>query len=117
MTFGLGTINRNGFQLGPNDTLTIDGPICLILGVVTVVIGITRLVGSEMPALLQRSSIVTGIAAGILIALNWSGVHSIVVRVQNAGAAAAIGYGYWICAIGAAVAIVAGLVLRSADKG
>lgn len=113
MTFGLGTISRNGFQLGANDALTAAGPVLAILGIVTVIIGITRLTGTVMPSWLQRSTIVSGLAAGVVVAVNWSGIHQVVENAQGSGISAAIGYGYWVCALGAVVAVAAGFVLRS----
>jgi hypothetical protein len=113
VTVGLGAVTRNGFQLGQNDTITPDGPIVLILGIVTIVAGIVRLTGSLMPGWIQRSPVVTGIGAGLVLWANWSGLQHLVRTIQGAGITAAVGYGYWICAVGAAVAVIAGLVLQS----
>ena len=115
MTFGLGSVSRNGFQLGVNDAVTVDGPLLALLGIVTIIIGITRLTGTAMPSWLQRSTIVSGIVAAIIIALNWTGIHQVVESVQGSGISAAIGYGYWVCALGAVVAVVAGFILRSGN--
>lgn len=95
------TVNRNAFQLGANDTLTLEGPIVLLFGIVTLVIGITRLRQAEMPRYFQRSSIVTGLLAGIVVALDYPTNHPF-----------EPGYGYWVCAAGALVAVVGGIVLR-----
>jgi hypothetical protein len=115
MTFGLLGLSRNGFQLGDNESLTADGPTCLVLGIITVIIGITRLTGTSMPRWIERSTIVTGILAGLTVVANWSAIHDFVSTIQSKGTSAAIGYGYWICATGAVVAVVAGFILRSAE--
>jgi hypothetical protein len=110
------SISRNAFQLGANESLTVDGPICILLGIVTLIIGITRLTGSTMPRFIQRSSIITGIAVGVLLILDWSGLHDLVNQINGTnGAIASIGYGYWVSGVGALVAIVGGLVLRTSD--
>ena len=54
-------VSRNGFQLGNNFGFSADGVVCIILGVVTVLVGIARLTNSATPRFLQRSAIVTGI--------------------------------------------------------
>jgi len=114
-TVGLGAVSRNGFQLGVNDAVTVDGPVLALLGIITIIIGITRLTGTVMPSWLQRSTIISGLVAGIDVALHWPGIHQYVVNVQDSGVAAAIGYGYWLCALGAVVSVIAGFVLRASD--
>lgn len=110
-----GVISRNGFQMGTNESVTIDGPVCLILGLVTVVIGITRLTRSTMPRFLQRSSIATGIIVGVVLAADYAGIHGLVNQIGKGGFIASIGYGYWVCGVGAVVAVAGGIVLRSAQ--
>jgi hypothetical protein len=112
MTFGLGELTRNGFQLGADESLTADGPVLVLLGVLTAVIGITRLTNSSMPRGIQRSTLVTGLISGAVVGLNWSGIHSLVQNVQGTGTLAQVGYGYWICAIGAGLAVFSGFILR-----
>lgn len=115
VTLGLGNLTRNGFQMGQNDSVSIDGPLLLTLGVVTVIIGITRLTGTAMPAWIARSTIWTGLIAGISLWADHSGLQDLVSKAQGLQITAAIGYGYWICAVGAGIAVVAGFVLNSND--
>ena len=113
-TTGLGGVTRNGFQLGNNYSLTIDGPIVLMLGVITLVIGITRLTGNTMPSFIQRSSIITGLGAAFVVGSNYSGLHDWAQSINaNQYLSAAIGYGFWICSVGVLLSIVGGFVLRS----
>ena len=110
----VGSISRNAFQLGNDNSLTFDGPVLLFLGIITVVIGITRLTGTAMPRFLQRSSIVTGIVAALVIADDYSGLHDWAKQLNSSRVTtiAAIGYGFWICSAAALLCIVGGLVLR-----
>lgn len=115
-TTGFGTgLTRNGFQLGKLDSLTFDGPLILLLGIITVVIGITHVTRSAMPTFIQRSPIATGVVVGLLLVNRWSGIHDAVnaVNQKDASAFASVGYGFWLCAVGAGLAIIGGLVLRS----
>jgi hypothetical protein len=109
----IGTFARNGFQLGAHDSVTFDGPACLILGIVTIVIGITRLTNSAMPRFIQRSTIVTGVLVGLVLAGDYSSIHHSVNQITASGEIASIGYGYWVCGVGAVVAVAGGIVLRS----
>jgi len=111
----LASISRSGFQLGANDGFSADGVIALALGVVTVGIGIARLTNSRMPRWLTRSTIVTGIGAGLLFA---SDIGSVVAWERGINDAhpqlftAQVGIGLILLAVAAGVAVVAGLVLR-----
>ena len=112
-TTAIGGIQRNGFQLGANQSVTVDGPLCLLLGILTAVIGVTSPSRARMPWFLQRSSIVTGVVAGVLLAIEWPGIHNLVDQIVADGAGASVGYGYWVCAVGAVLAVVGGFVLRT----
>jgi hypothetical protein len=114
ITFNL-SVSRNGFQLGSGDSLTADGPIVLGLGVVSVVIGVAALTRSNMPRVFQRSSIVTGIGVGTTLIADWSGIHNIVNQVSAEGVTASIGYGYWVCGVGALLAVIGGIALHVAN--
>jgi hypothetical protein len=43
-----------------------DGIITLILGVVTILIGVTQFTATQVPAVMQRSSIATGVITGVV---------------------------------------------------
>jgi hypothetical protein len=111
------SISRDGFQLGNDDALTFDGPVLLLLGIVTIVIGVSRLTNTAPPRFLQRSSIVTGIVAAAVLINRYSGIHDLVNQVNSSSSAlASIGYGFWVCSAGALAAFVGGLVLRAAKR-
>lgn len=103
------TVNRNAFQLGANESLTAVGPVLVILAVVGVAIGVARLTRSSVPRGMQTSAVVLGFAMLLLVVLNYP------IRPSGLGSAViwSVTYGFWICAIGAAVVIVAGFTLRS----
>lgn len=101
------TINRNSFQLGTLDTVTFDGPLCLSLATVTLVIGIVRLT-TPMPMLIRRSTIITAIGIGIVLVDIYPGIHHLVQKTSQ-GASASIGLGFWICCVGAFLSLLGGL--------
>ena len=108
------TVSRNAFELGSDSGFSIDGVICVALGIVTAVIGIARLTRSAMPRLMQGSPIITGIAAALLVANRAPSINDLAREINSSSnglATASIGYGLWTVAVGAAVAIVAGLTL------
>ena len=108
--------NRNGFQLGVNQTFSVDGGVMLFLGLVTAIIGIARLTKSNVPPFLARSSIVTAIGAGILVTIDYSSLHDLANRAHSVSGIeyGSIGIGYWVCVVGIVAAFLGGLVLRSA---
>lgn len=110
------TVNRNAFQLGDHYGFSADGAILIGLGLITITIGITRLVGAAMPRYLQRSTIVTGIGA-LVVALNRApSINDLANKVNDASnglVSASIGYGLWVTVVGGVVAVVAGFIMRS----
>jgi hypothetical protein len=112
------SISRDAFQLGTKDALTFDGPVILLLGIVTIVIGVSRLTRTAPPRFLQRSSIVTAIVVAIVLINRYSGIHDLVKQINSGSslAVASIGYGFWVCAAGAVAALIGGFVLRGANK-
>jgi hypothetical protein len=116
---GFVSISRNSMQLGEGNSFSIDGAILLILGIITIVIGITRATRAQMPGFLQRSSVVTGAVAGALAIYDITQVNDLVQRVKSASslAVASIGVGAWITVVGAVIAVVGGLVLRGSKPG
>jgi hypothetical protein len=109
LTTGIVTVNRNGLQLGANDGFSIDGAIAIGLGVVAVLIGVTRLNRSAMPRLFQRSPIVVGIAGGLEM---WSSIDGTRATHVPALVTSSVGYGAWVVCIGAGIVLIGGLVLR-----
>ncbi|MGH9089981.1 MAG: hypothetical protein ACRDZR_01155 [Acidimicrobiales bacterium] len=106
------SLSRNGFQLGTNGSMTFDGPVCVLLAVIAIVIGVTRITASSMPRFMQRSSIVVGIVVGLVLADRWPGLHDYVNQFGSRVVTASIGYGFWLCALGALVTVIGGIVLR-----
>lgn len=101
-------LNRNAFQLGPNLSVTFAGPVVLAFGALSIVIGIVRLLNSSMPRYVQGSTIVTGLVSGAIIAYNYP-VNS------NRAVITTVAYGYWICAVGAGLAFLGGVMMRRPD--
>jgi hypothetical protein len=107
----IGTISRNGMEGG-------DGIITLILGVVTILIGVTQLTATNLPTLLQRSPIVTGAITAIVAVINYLNVQQRIegVRQESELIAASVGAGIWTLVVGAVLAIVGGVLIRKLPK-
>jgi hypothetical protein len=112
----VGTISVNGMQGG-------DGVITLVLGVITILIGVTRLTATKMPARLWRSSIVTGVITGALAIYDYNQVQERITGAKTAAKAtgdlpfdipvvANVGTGIWALFVGAALAILGGMLVR-----
>ena len=108
-SLGFVSVNRNAFQLGTRESVTWTGPVVIILAVVGAMIGIARLTNSSMPRGLQTSALVLGIAMALVVGVSYptapSGLSSEVIW--------SVGFGFWLCVIGAAVVIGGGIVMRS----
>jgi hypothetical protein len=107
----VGTISRNGMEGG-------DGIITLVLGVVTILIGVTQLTATNLPTLVQRSTIVTGAITGIVAIINYLNVQRRIedVREESELIAASVGAGIWTLIVGAVLAIVGGVLVRKLPK-
>jgi FtsH-binding integral membrane protein len=112
-TTGLGGVSRNAFQLGNGESLTVDGPIAFVLGLILVGIAIARLTGSAMPRYLQRSPVVVALGAFLLLALEFVSLHDWVKRRTSSVVIASIGVGFWVCCAGSLVALFGGALERS----
>lgn len=115
-----GSLNRNSFQLGSRAGFSADGLVLVALGVLTVVVGVTRLIGSAMPKYLQRSTIVTGIGVLLLVINRAPSINSLSNQVGKSSkgmVSASIGYGLWVAAAAGVIAVVGGIILRSQPKG
>jgi hypothetical protein len=108
----IGTISRSGLDGGG------DGVITLALGIVTVLIGMARLMAATMPTLLYRASIITGLVAGATAIYANSQVQDRIAQAKDAAGefagllVANTGAGLWTLGIGAALAIIGGMVTR-----
>ncbi len=102
----VGTLTKSGMEGG-------DGIWTLILGTVTVVIGVVKLTASRMPSLLQSSPIVTGAISAVIAGVNLADISNRVdaARAASPLVAGSIGAGIWSILVGAALAIVGGFVL------
>jgi hypothetical protein len=74
-----------------------DGIITLMLGVVTILIGVSQLTATPMPALLQRSSIATGVITGVVAIQGYVDVQRRIedVKEQTELVSASVGAGIW----------------------
>jgi hypothetical protein len=109
-------VNRNAFQLGNRFGFSPDGLILIGLGVITITIGMARLARSTVPRYLQRSTIVTGLGALLIVFNREPPIHTVVRQLNKAGSgavSASIGYGVWVACLAGAVAIIGGLILRA----
>jgi hypothetical protein len=119
VTFGGLGAPQNAFQLGAfNESFRIDGVIALALGVVAVVIGIAGLMNSGLSRFIQRSPIIVGIGAGVLVATRLSALNVLVNGLNPALKGFGLGHasiaaGFYMVAVGAGLAVIAGLILRS----
>jgi hypothetical protein len=108
----IGTISRSGLDGGG------DGVITLALGVVTVLIGAARLMSTSMATLWYRASIITGLIVGATAIYANSQVQDRIAQAKDAAGefagllVANTGAGLWTLGIGAALAIVGGMVTR-----
>jgi len=107
----VGNISRSGIDGGG------DGLFTAGLGVVTALIALARFTATRLPSLVQRSSIVTGIAAGALAVFE---IHNVQQRIATATGASnlvtgAVGAGLYVIIGGAVLALVGGLILRQPE--
>jgi hypothetical protein len=112
-TAGFVSLSRSGLGFSS------DAIIILILGVLMLVMAIVRFTNTAMPRFLQNSPIVTGVVCGGLGIYDYIQVSN---RVKDAQAAsslvsASVGAGLYLVFVGAGLAVVGGIVLRSATEG
>jgi hypothetical protein len=95
-----------------------DGIITLILGVVTILISVSQLTATRLPALLQRSSIATGIITGAVAIYDYVDVQRRIqdVKEQTELISASVGAGIWTLIVGAILAIVGGVLVRNVPR-
>jgi hypothetical protein len=107
------SISRNAYQLGGHNMVTLDGPLCLALGLLTIVIGWVRLRRRPISRVIARFSILTGILVGLVLGDRWSGLAKIVNGLNDhSNVIAMVSYGYWMCAAGAVFAVLGGVIIR-----
>jgi uncharacterized Zn finger protein (UPF0148 family) len=112
----LATLSRNGMQLGDNMGFSVDGVVTLILGVVTCVIGLSRLLHFSLRRFFYSSSVITGLIAGAITAYNATQLHKFVASIGDESVTASLGYGLWVLLVGCALAIIGGFMVRVAAK-
>jgi uncharacterized integral membrane protein len=108
------SVSRNGMQLGQGDSFSVDGLLMLLLGLVTVVIAISRLANFPVPRWLQRSPVVVGIVAAVIAGSDIPSINDLVnsVRSSSSLATASVGFGVYVAIASGVVAAVGGLMLR-----
>src|SRR5436190_12930157 len=91
---GFISVNRNALQLGENNSLSIDGILLLVFGILAIVIAITRASGASMPRFLQGSAIVVGVIAGLLCVYDIIQVNDLTKTIRDASSLATASVGF-----------------------
>jgi hypothetical protein len=102
--FSIPTITYNGIERG-------DGIITLLLGVITILIGVSQVTTTRLPGMALRSSIATAVIAGMVAIYDYLDEprHETEVAVSARS-------GIWILILGAILAIVGGGLVQTASK-
>jgi hypothetical protein len=95
-----------------------DGIITLILGVVTILIGVTQFTATQLPAVMHRSSIATGVITGVVATYDYLDVQQRIEAAKGESEliVASIAAGIWTLIIGAILAIVGGVLIRTLPR-
>jgi len=109
------SISRNAFQLGNQMGFSADGLVLTLLGLVAILIGITRSLRASLPVFIQRSPIIVGIAAVLVPLVRVGSINSLAQKVSSSSglASASVGFGVWLAIFAAVITVVGGLLLRS----
>jgi hypothetical protein len=113
---GFISISRNAFQMGAGESMTADGPIVLVLGLILVGIGVARLTNTAMPRFVQRSPIIAGLGIGVVLGYDYDSIHQWALSLNSSGALGSVGTGFWVCCVGDALAILAGIGLMNSER-
>jgi hypothetical protein len=109
-------INRNAYQLGANGGFSADGLVLTLLGLVAILIGITRSQRATLPVYVGRSPIIVGIVGVIVPLARVGSIHDLVQQVNSNGSglvSAAVGFGVWLAIFAGVITVIGGLALRS----
>lgn len=116
-SIGAVSISHNAFELGNHRSVTYVGPVVVVLAVIGVLIAVARLTGGSVPRRVQTSAVVLGVAMVLVIALSYparpSGLSSSLAGVL---VSFAVGFGFWLCLVGALVVFFGGLVMLSRPR-
>jgi len=112
---GIISISRNAFQMGDHESMTVDGPIVMVLGLILIGIGVARLTNTSMPRFVQRSPIIAGLGVGLILGYDYHSIHQWALTLNSSGALGSVGTGFWVCCVGDALAIAAGIGLMSSE--
>ena len=115
-TAGIFSISRNAFQLGDHESMTVDGPIVMVLGLLLIGIGVARLTNTSMPRFVQKSPIIVGLGVALVLGYDYQSIHQWALSLNSSGALGSVGTGYWVCCVGDALAILAGIGLLSSER-
>jgi hypothetical protein len=97
------------------------GILTLLLGVLTILIGVSHLTAIRLPALMQRSAVGVGVITGIVVIYDYlrftrfwgllgnPGIYFIEFTIE-------IGSGFWMVMGGAILAIVGGVLIRVVSR-
>jgi len=113
---GIISISRNAFQMGDHESMTADGPIVMVLGLILIGIGIARLTNTSMPRFIQRSPIIAGLGAALVLGYDYHSIRQWAESINSSRALGSVGTGFWVCCVGDALAIAAGIGLMSSER-
>lgn len=99
-----GLVSRNAFELGANQSITIDGPALLILGVLGAVVGIVRLAAGTDVRFFKGSALGLGIISGLWLAIEFGSLYNL----ADPKNVSFIGYGFWVACVGAVLLVIGG---------
>jgi hypothetical protein len=102
------SLNRSGFQLGAGTALTFCGPLCLVVGIFAIVIGIARLISKSTPSYLFHLATLSAMAVGVVLVSRYRALENLVqlIHGQIVLASVAVGVGFWMCCVGAFVPLL-----------
>jgi hypothetical protein len=119
---GLTTFDFDGYQQ-PGSFHFIEGLLFSLLGAVVLIVGVAVVVRPKWARGFSSPVLGVGLLAMVPAVIGWTLVRDSILaalRTQDGNAtvvaASSVGIGYWLCVVGALVAITAGLVLRSGTR-
>jgi hypothetical protein len=116
---GAGHFARNGFQLGKELGVSVDGIIAVIVGVASIAVGVRVLHKSKFPMRWARGPLALGLIALVLVANQLPSLEFLGTYVTSlyGGGSAGPGFGLGVLVAGSGLAIVGGVVARGPAGG
>jgi N6-adenosine-specific RNA methylase IME4 len=69
-----------------------------------------------MPRFIQRSPIIAGLGAALVLGYDYHSIRQWAESINSSGALGSVGTGFWVCCVGDALAIAAGIGLMSSER-